>query len=139
TEANQALLNSLSRFKRHALIVDHNQHAVADDHRPFGGEIKRDHPRTTRMPSVAIYGDSGMGKTMIMERFRLDHPPDFDPEMGSARTPVLGLQMSGKPSERASMLSSLRPWELRTIPAPPWRIWSRRRLASFGSPRSKSW
>jgi hypothetical protein len=25
-----------------------------------------DHPRGTRMPSIAIYGDSGMGKTMIM-------------------------------------------------------------------------
>ena len=27
-----------------------------------------EHPRTTRMPSIAIYGDSGMGKTMIMEK-----------------------------------------------------------------------
>ena len=36
------------------------------------------HPRTTRMPSVAIYGDSGMGKTMIMQRFRSEHPPVFD-------------------------------------------------------------
>ena len=26
------------------------------------------------MPSVAIYGDSGMGKTMIMKRFRDEHP-----------------------------------------------------------------
>ena len=25
-----------------------------------------DQPRGTRMPSIAIYGDSGMGKTMIM-------------------------------------------------------------------------
>ena len=58
------------------------------------------HPRSTRMPSVAIYGDSGMGKTMIMEKFRLDHPADFDPETGKARTPVLALQMSGKPNER---------------------------------------
>jgi len=33
-----------------------------------------DHPRGTRMPSVAIYGDSGMGKTMIMKRFRDEHP-----------------------------------------------------------------
>ncbi len=30
------------------------------------------------MPSIAIYGDSGMGKTMIMKRFRDDHPPSFD-------------------------------------------------------------
>jgi len=50
--------------------------------------------------SIAIYGDSGMGKTMIMEKFRLDHPADFDPETGKARTPVLALQMSGKPNER---------------------------------------
>jgi len=34
--------------------------------------------------SVAIYGDSGMGKTMILEKFRLDHPPDFDPDSGKA-------------------------------------------------------
>ena len=34
-----------------------------------------DHPRGTRMPSVAIYGDSGMGKTMIMKRFRDEHSP----------------------------------------------------------------
>lgn len=62
------------------------------------------------MPSIAIYGDSGMGKTMLMERFCVDHPPDFDPETGRARTPVLSLQMSGKPGERrlySQILSSL--------------------------------
>jgi ABC-type phosphate/phosphonate transport system ATPase subunit len=37
-----------------------------------------DHPRGTRMPSIAIYGDSGMGKTMIMKRFRDQHPPSFN-------------------------------------------------------------
>jgi len=58
------------------------------------------HPRTTRMPSVAIYGDSGMGKTMIMERFCSEHPTRFDPEAGVERTPVLALQMAGKPGER---------------------------------------
>jgi hypothetical protein len=69
-----------------------------------------EHPRTTRIPSVAIYGDSGMGKTMIMEKFHLDHPPDFDPDTGKARTPVVALQMSGKPSERrlyAQLLTAL--------------------------------
>ena len=30
-------------------------------------------PRTTRMPSVAIYADSGMGKTMLMQRFLAEH------------------------------------------------------------------
>jgi hypothetical protein len=32
-------------------------------------DLLLEHPRTTRMPSVALYGDSGMGKTMIMHRF----------------------------------------------------------------------
>ena len=59
-----------------------------------------DHPRGTRMPSVAVYGDSGMGKTMIMERFRDDNPPGFDPGTGRERTPVLATEMVGKPGER---------------------------------------
>ena len=58
------------------------------------------HPRTTRMPSLAIYGDSGMGKTMIMKRFRNEHPPVFDAAAGVEQTPVLALQMTGRPSER---------------------------------------
>jgi TniB protein len=68
------------------------------------------HPRTTRMPSVAIYGDSGMGKTMIMQRFCTDHPARFDFDAGVKRTPVLALQMSGKPGERrlyAQLLAAL--------------------------------
>jgi hypothetical protein len=59
-----------------------------------------DHPRTTRMPSIAIYGDSGMGKTMIMEKFRREHLPAFDSGAGVERTRVLALQMAGKPGER---------------------------------------
>ena len=58
------------------------------------------HPRTTRMPSIAIFGDSGMGKTMIMQRFCAENPPGFDPESGRERTPILALQMSGQPNER---------------------------------------
>lgn len=37
------------------------------------------------MPSLAIYGDSGMGKTMIMKRFRDHHPPSFNPLTGRLR------------------------------------------------------
>ena len=68
------------------------------------------HPRSTRMPSIAIYGDSGMGKTMIMEKFRREHPPLFDGEAGVERTRVLALQMAGKPGERrlyAQILTAL--------------------------------
>ena len=43
---------------------------------------------------------SGMGKTMIMERFRDDNPPGFDPGTGRERTPVLAMEMVGKPGER---------------------------------------
>jgi Bacterial TniB protein len=68
------------------------------------------HPRTTRMPSLAVYGDSGMGKTMIVEKFRRDHPPRFDRENGIEKTPVLALQMAGRPTERrlyAQILAAL--------------------------------
>jgi Cdc6-like AAA superfamily ATPase len=62
------------------------------------------------MPSIAIYGDSGMGKTMIMEKFRRDHPPRFDGGAGVERTRVLAMQMAGKPGERrlyAQILTAL--------------------------------
>ena len=59
-----------------------------------------DHPRGTRMPSIAIYGDSGMGKTMIMKRFRDEHPPRFDPVSGALKTPVLAMEMTSRPGER---------------------------------------
>ncbi len=69
-----------------------------------------EHPRTTRMPSIAVYGDSGMGKTMIMQRFRAQHPPLFDSQAGIERTRVLALQLAGKPGERrlyAQILTAL--------------------------------
>lgn len=59
-----------------------------------------DHPRGTRMPSLAIYGDSGMGKTMIMKRFRDQHPPSFNPLTGKLKTPVLAMEMTSRPGER---------------------------------------
>jgi hypothetical protein len=91
-------------------------HAERWIHYPRAGQILQvlsrllDHPRTTRMPSIAIYGDSGMGKTMIMEKFRRDHPPVFDPETRTERNRVLALQMAGKPGERrlyAQLLAAL--------------------------------
>jgi len=66
-----------------------------------------DHPRTTRMPSIAIFGDSGMGKTMLMQKFCTDHPPGVDAETERHRTPVLALQMTSRPESVASMLKSL--------------------------------
>lgn len=59
-----------------------------------------EHPRGTRMPSIAIYGDSGMGKTMIMKQFRDQHPPSFDKSTGALTTPVLAMEMVSRPGER---------------------------------------
>ncbi|CAM5277383.1 hypothetical protein ATER59S_00205 [Aquamicrobium terrae] len=69
-----------------------------------------DHPRGTRMPSIAIYGDSGMGKTMIMEKFCDNNPASFDPTTGVQTMPILAIEMSGKPGERrlyAEILAAL--------------------------------
>jgi hypothetical protein len=85
-------------------------------HYPRAGQVLQilnrllDYPRTTRMPSIAIYGDSGMGKTMIVEKFRREHRPLFDGGAGVERTRVLALQMAGKPGERrlyAQILTAL--------------------------------
>ena len=59
-----------------------------------------EHPRGTRMPSLAIYGDSGMGKTMIMKRFRDQHPQSFSSLTGKLKTPVLAMEMTNRPGER---------------------------------------
>lgn len=59
-----------------------------------------DRPRTTRMPSIAIYADSGMGKTMLMERFRRAHPPTYNREECRLISPVLALQMASHATER---------------------------------------
>lgn len=69
-----------------------------------------DHPRGTRMPSIAIYGDSGMGNTMIMEKFCDNNPASFDPTTGVQTMPILAIEMSGKPGERrlyAEILAAL--------------------------------
>lgn len=63
-------------------------------------EALLEHPKGTRMPSIAIYGDSGMGKTMIMKQFRDQHPPIFDRRTGILSTPVLAMEMVSRPGER---------------------------------------
>ena len=57
-------------------------------------------PRTTRMASIAIYADSGMGKTMLMERFRRAHPAKYDAIERRIITPVLAMQMASHATER---------------------------------------
>ena len=47
------------------------------------------YPKCARMQCLLLYGDSGMGKTMIVEKFLRDHPSTFDPVSGVARIPVV--------------------------------------------------
>ncbi len=98
-----------------------------------------DHPRGTRMPSLAIYGDSGMGKTMIMERFRDRHPPSFSPLTGKLRTPVLAMEMTSRPGERrfyAELLTLLGHHSDRALILPKW---SKRRCGSWKRLACRFW
>jgi len=74
-------------------------------HYPRAGQVLQilnrlpDYPRITSMatsPSTAI----AAGHTVIMEKFRREHPPVFDGEAGVERTRALALQLAGKPGER---------------------------------------
>jgi hypothetical protein len=58
------------------------------------------HPSCARMPCLLIHGDSGMGKTKIVDRFRRDFPDDFDTESGVARRPVVVMEMPPGPEEQ---------------------------------------
>ncbi|MER9032722.1 TniB family NTP-binding protein [Mesorhizobium sp. M0674] len=73
-----------------------------------------DHPRGTRMPSVAIYGDSGMGKRMIMEKFCDSNPSRFDPTTGVQAMPVVAIEMTGKPAGERRLYAEI----LATLGAP---------------------
>jgi len=56
-------------------------------------------PQRARMPNLLIVGESGMGKTMIVEKFARDHPACFDDETGLKRMPVIVMQMVAGPDE----------------------------------------
>lgn len=60
--------------------------------------------RTTRMPSIAIC-DSGMGKTMLMQKFCTVHPPGFDPEI--EHTNAGSSVANDRPSRRTSVIRTI--------------------------------
>ena len=41
------------------------------------------------MPRLLLYGDSGMGKTMAIEKFKRLHPPSYDHNAGITKSPVV--------------------------------------------------
>ena len=51
------------------------------------------------MPNLLIVGESGMGKTMIIEKFTRDHPASFDETTGRLHMPVVAVQMVSGPDE----------------------------------------
>ncbi len=51
------------------------------------------------MPNLLIFGASGMGKTMIIEKFVRAHPPRFDESSGIDHRPVIVVQMVASPHE----------------------------------------
>ncbi|MGA0565351.1 TniB family NTP-binding protein [Ancylobacter sp. VNQ12] len=56
-------------------------------------------PPRARMPNLLIVGASGMGKTMIVEKFARDHPSQFDTVTGRMHMPVIAVQMVPGPDE----------------------------------------
>ncbi len=58
------------------------------------------HPRTTRMPSLAVYGDSGIGKSMLVEKFKDDHSQSAHAWPHRPRSKLLVVELAGRPSER---------------------------------------
>ena len=58
------------------------------------------HPRTTRMPSLAVYGDSGMGKSMLVEKFKGDYALGPDDRPGGPKLKLLVVELAGRPNER---------------------------------------
>src|SRR5580693_5886247 len=59
-----------------------------------------EYPPSTRPPGLAIYGHSGMGKTMLVEKFRRVHPPAFQSSGGFRTSPVLAISLTSRPTER---------------------------------------
>ncbi len=57
------------------------------------------YPRQPRMPNLLLYGATGNGKTMIINRLIKRHPADDNPDSESIIVPVLAVQAPPLPSE----------------------------------------
>lgn len=59
-----------------------------------------DFPQRTRMPNLLLVGPTNNGKTMIIEKFRRDHPPSAPIGAGAQHIPVVRVQMPATPNEK---------------------------------------
>jgi hypothetical protein len=50
------------------------------------------YPKKQRMPNLLIVGDTNNGKTMIVNRFKEQHPPDDNPDGDAKIIPVIIVQ-----------------------------------------------
>jgi hypothetical protein len=57
------------------------------------------HPKTHRMPNLAIIGETNNGKTMLLNSFLKRHPPINSPEIEKPALPVLMCQTPPEPDE----------------------------------------
>jgi type II secretory pathway predicted ATPase ExeA len=57
------------------------------------------YPKSHRMPNLLIVGDTNNGKTMLVQKFCRDHPPNDNPEGDAAIIPVLYIQAPPTPDE----------------------------------------
>jgi hypothetical protein len=57
-------------------------------------------PQRNRMPCLLLHGDSGMGKSMIIEKFRRAHPTVYDRKTGVEHYSVISMEMPASPSQR---------------------------------------
>jgi Bacterial TniB protein len=57
-------------------------------------------PPRARMPCMLLHGDSGMGKTKIIEKFRRAHRSVYSQKHGVERQPVILMQMPSSPTDR---------------------------------------
>ncbi len=67
-----------------------------------------DHPRNSRMPSLLIVGEAGIGKTQLDLKFCRDHPSRFDEESRRTVSPVVSVQMPAAPTDRLFYMTLLR-------------------------------
>jgi len=56
-------------------------------------------PKSHRMPNMLLVGDTNNGKTMLMQRFRAQHPAYDNPQGAGVRVPVLVIQAPPAPDE----------------------------------------
>jgi hypothetical protein len=63
-------------------------------------ERRFNYPTCARMPCMLLYGDSGMGKSMILEKMERQHPSSYDQRRGITKRPVVIVRMPSSPDQR---------------------------------------